>query len=77
MELSEGSARKILKSTVDRAGYIKGSSEMQVSVGIAARRVEGRKRIENDGFCVWETGDLLKEKTVPSNNLYHHQYEVL
>ena len=65
MELGEDSARKILKSTVDKAGYIKGSSGMEVSVGIAARRVEGRKRIESDGFRVWELGDLLDEKTVP------------
>ena len=59
MELSEGSARKILKSTVAKAGYIKGSSEMQLSVGIAARKVQGKKRIESDGFHVWELVDLM------------------
>ncbi len=65
MELSEDSATKILKSTADKAGYIKGSSEMEVIVGVAARRVQGRKRIKSDGFHVWELGDLLEEKTVP------------
>ncbi len=66
MELSEDSARKILKSLVDEAGFINGSSKMQVSVGIAARRVQGRKRIEGNGFCVWELSGLLEEKTVPA-----------
>jgi len=65
MELSEDSARKILKSTADKAGYIKGSSEMEVIVGVAARRVQGRKRIKSDVFHVWELADLLEEKTVP------------
>jgi AAA+ ATPase superfamily predicted ATPase len=69
MELSEDSARKILKSTADKVGYIKGSSGMQVSVAIAARRVQGRKRLESDGFRVWELGDLLEEKTVPDGRI--------
>ncbi len=69
MELSEDSARKILKSTVDKVGYIKGSSKMQVSVGIAARRVQGRKRLESDGFRVWELDNLLEEKTVSRGHI--------
>ncbi|KAF5424893.1 hypothetical protein C5S42_12175 [Candidatus Methanomarinus sp.] len=32
---------------------------MQLSVGIAARKVQGKKRIESDGFHVWELVDLM------------------
>jgi len=53
----------ILKYTAGKVGYIKGSSEILLSAGIAARRVEGRKRIESDGFRVWELDNLLEEKT--------------
>jgi AAA+ ATPase superfamily predicted ATPase len=37
MELSERSARNILRSTVEKVRFIKGSSTMQVSVGVIAR----------------------------------------
>ncbi len=62
MELSERSARNILRSTVEKVRFIKGSSTMQVSVGVIARKVHGRKSIENDGFYVWELGDLMGVK---------------
>ena len=35
---------------------------MQVNVGVIARKVHGRKSIENNGFYVWEPGDLLDVK---------------
>jgi len=62
MELTEDAAREILKSTVDKVKFIKGSFGMQVIIGIAARKIQGRKRIEDDGFHTWELDDFLDVK---------------
>ena len=62
MELTEDAAREILKSTVDKVKFIKGSLGMQIRMGIAARKIQGRKRIEDDGFYTWELDDFLDVK---------------
>ncbi|MBN2487751.1 MAG: ATP-binding protein [Methanosarcinaceae archaeon] len=58
-ELTESEARNMLRLTIVKTKQVKGISEMEVKAGIAARKIEGRERLEKDGFLVWEPGDLL------------------
>ncbi|MCQ1536416.1 ATP-binding protein [Methanosarcina sp. KYL-1] len=57
-ELSEKDARKVLSSTLEKAKYIPGCRDMQIEVGIAARKIGGRKKLEDEGFRTWELRDF-------------------
>lgn len=58
-KLTESEARDILKLTFGKTKLIKGISELDIKVGIAARQVENSEHLEKEGFLVWELGDIL------------------
>ncbi|WP_406670270.1 ATP-binding protein [Methanolobus sp. ZRKC4] len=58
-ELTRDEARRILNSTSEKIELITDVSGMNFNVGIAARNIEDRKLLEDEGFLVWELEDLL------------------
>lgn len=58
-ELTGDEAKRILNSAKEKVKMVEGVSGMEFRTGIAARKIEGRKSLENDGFLVWELGDFL------------------
>ena len=58
-KLTQNEARDILKLNFGKTKLIKEISEMDIKVGIAARQIENSEQLENEGFLVWELGDLL------------------
>ena len=58
-ELGESEAREILELTLDKAKLVRGISGQELKVGIVARKVKGRKHLEDDGFLVWELEELI------------------
>lgn len=58
-ELTGDEAKRILNSVVEKVEMVEGVSGMEFRTGIAARKIEGRESLENDGFLVWELGDFL------------------
>ncbi|WP_245747972.1 ATP-binding protein [Methanolobus profundi] len=58
-ELTGNEARRILNSTTDKAKLVSEVSGMSFKIGIAARKIEDRKSLEDEGFSVWELEELL------------------
>ncbi|WP_321431083.1 hypothetical protein [uncultured Methanolobus sp.] len=49
--------RKVKKTELIK--LIEEISGMDIRLGIAARKIEGRGSLEKEGFHVWEIGDFL------------------
>lgn len=60
-ELSESEAREILELTLNKTKLVKGISGQEAKAGIVARKVKGRKSLEDAGFLVWELESLFPD----------------
>jgi AAA+ ATPase superfamily predicted ATPase len=58
-ELTGGDAKGILNSVKEKAKLVGGVLGMECRLGIATRKIEGRRSLESEGFLVWEMGNFL------------------
>ncbi|ADI74066.1 ATPase [Methanohalobium evestigatum Z-7303] len=58
-ELDENETRNILNSLSEKVKLVKGSSNMQIQLGVAAKQIENRELISDEGVVFWEMEDFL------------------